>query len=293
MKANIVKDKDYGFLRLEPIPSQKEVEEFYAKDFYNSNKSYFNDSSLIVQEEQSDFFNMRWDSIYSICADFYDNKIQNKSLFDVGFGFGQALIYFKKKGLNVSGLEPSEEGYNYAKKKGLNVLKNGIENFENIKTKHDIVLLNNVLEHLRNPAKTLIRIKNEILKKNGLLAIDVPNDFNDFQIVADKEFNLDKWWVYPPNHINYFSHESLKKLLNDCGYNIFYCTSSFPIDIFLLFGDQYVGNSKLGSLCHQKRVNFEKLMIKHGKGEKLKKLYECLSNLNLGRQISIYATPVK
>lgn len=291
MKANIIKDPDFGYLRVDPIPTQSEVEKFYLKDFYSANEVYFNDSSLLVQEEQSEFFNLRWDAIFKVCEDFFDLNIKEKKLFDIGFGFAQALIYFKSKGLKVSGLEPSLEGFQYAKSKGLNVYNAEIENFKEINDKFDIVFLNNVLEHLRKPADTLNRIKEELLLKNGLLVVDVPNDFNDFQIIANREYNLDQWWVYPPNHINYFSHDSLKKLLENCGYKIFYCTSSFPIDIFLLFGDQYVGNPNLGSSCHQKRMNFEKLMVKYGKEEKLKNLYHSFAKLNLGRQISIYATP--
>jgi hypothetical protein len=61
--------------------------------------------------------------------------------------------------------------------------------------------------------------------------------------------------------------------------------------MFLLFGDQYIGNSELGRECHNKRVRFEQLMEKHGKSEKLNMFYDSLAQLNLGRSISVYATP--
>ena len=41
-------------------------------------------------------------------------------------------------------------------------------------------MLNNVLEHLEDPEKTLYQVK-EILNDGGLLTIDVPNEFNEFQ----------------------------------------------------------------------------------------------------------------
>ena len=292
MKANIVVDSKYGFKRVDPIPTQAEVEKFYAKEFYDANAIYFNNSSLLVQQEQSDFFNSRWKAVYDQAASFFGEAIKNKTVFDIGFGFAQALIYLKNKGLSVSGLEPSIEGVEYAKSNGINAIHTGIENFEVIEQKSDIVLLLNVLEHLREPEKTLVNIKDQLLNENGLLVIDVPNDFNDFQTVANAEFNLDEWWVFPPNHINYFSHESLQNLLKGCGYKIVNCTASFPLDIFLLFGDQYVGNPKLGRECHNKRVKFEELMVKHGKEEKLKEFYKALAELNLGRAISVYATPI-
>jgi SAM-dependent methyltransferase len=292
MKANIIADGKYGFKRVEPVPTQEEVEKFYAEEFYDANAIYFNNSSLLVQKEQSDFFNSRWKAIFEQASLFYGDTITTKSVFDIGFGFAQALVYLKEKGLDVSGLEPSIEGVNYAKSKGIEAIHGGIENFDGIEEDYDIVLLLNVLEHLREPEKTLLDIKDQLLSKNGLLVIDVPNDFNDLQIAANTEYNLDEWWVFPPNHINYFSHESLQKLLKGCGYKIVSCTASFPLEIFLLFGDQYVGNPNLGRECHNKRVKFEELMKKHGKDEKLKAFYTALADLNLGRAVSVYATPI-
>tara|TARA_Y200000002_G_scaffold383101_1_gene403217 strand:- start:4680 stop:5558 length:879 start_codon:yes stop_codon:yes gene_type:complete len=292
MKAKIIEDSRFGFKRVEPIPSQKEVDKFYAQEFYDANAQYFNNSALLLQQEQSDFYNSRWKSIYEEIQSFFGDEIKNKSVFDIGFGFAQALIYLKKRGLKVSGLEPSKEGVDYAKEKGIETIHGGVERLDLVKNKSEVVMLLSVLEHLREPEQTLLNIKDKILTSNGMLIVDVPNDFNDFQIVANAEFDLDEWWVYPPNHINYFSHDSLQKLLNGCGFKIIHCTSSFPLDIFLLFGDKYIGNPELGRECHNKRVRFEQLMEKHGKAEKLKKFYNALSKLNLGRMISIYATPI-
>jgi SAM-dependent methyltransferase len=289
---NIIKDPKYGYLRLEPIPSNEEVVEFYAKEFYDANASYFNNSSLEVQQEQSDFFNTRWNDVYSNCSKKFNGEIKDKTVFDIGFGFAQALLFFKEKGLDVSGLEPSIDGYNYALSKGINAFHTGIENFDCVgENKFDIVLLMNVLEHLREPATTLLNIKNQLLNDNGILVIDVPNDFNTFQEVANLEYDLDQWWVVAPNHINYFSPDSLKSLLNDCGYDVFEYESAFPLDMFLLFGDQYVGNPEIGKECHNKRVNFERLMRKYNKEKELKALYKSFADLNLGRCITIYASP--
>jgi hypothetical protein len=46
----------------------------------------------------------------------------------------------------------------------------------------------------------------------------------------------------------------------------------------------------LGQACHRKRVLFEHLLRKHGKGEKLALFYELLADLDLGRQVVVYAT---
>jgi len=293
MKHNVISDPQYGYLRLDPIPSQEEVEEFYAKEFYSANASYFNDSALKVHETQSDFFNARWENIYQICTSFFGDNINDRKVFDIGFGFAQALLFFKQKGLKAYGLEPSIEAVNYASSKGITPYHSSIENFDCVGAeRYDIVLMLNVLEHLRKPAETLLNIKEQLLNNDGLLVIDVPNDFNMFQEVANKEYDLNQWWVVAPNHINYFTPPSLINLLQECGYKVHDYHTSFPLDMFLLFGEQYVGNQEIGRKCHNKRVNFERLMRKHGKQNELQNLYRTFASLNIGRDISIYATPI-
>jgi len=292
MKKNykIIKDPTYGYLRADPIPTEEEVEKYYTEEFYSKYKN-FNDSELKIQLEEKDFFDSRWQAIYDRCKDHF-GSMNRKSLFDVGFGYGQALLYFQNKGLQVSGLEPAPEGVAYAKKQGLDVYQAGIDDVSCVGSKRfDIVIIINVLEHLRNPADTLIHIREKLLKPGGLLVIDVANEFNDFQTVANAEFNLGSWWVCPPNHINYFSVGSIKNLLLQCSYDIYDYESSFPLELFLLMGDVYVGNPELGKKCHQRRVKFEYLMRKHGKHEKLRQFYKNLADADLGRQVLVYATP--
>ncbi|MDD5560621.1 MAG: class I SAM-dependent methyltransferase [Candidatus Omnitrophica bacterium] len=291
-RYKIIADPKYGYLRIDPIPTQEEVERFYLEDFYSTTYKQFNDSSLKVQKEEQGFFNSRWASISKYCSEYFKTH-KGLTLFDVGCGFGQALLYFHNKGIRVSGLEPSKEGAEYIKSKGLNVFQCGIEDFSCVgKERFHIITMINVLEHLRHPASTLLNIKRKLIKPKGLLVVDVPNEFNDFQELADKEYGLKRWWVCPPNHINYFSATSLKRLLSKCGYKVIHSESSFPLEIFMLMGDVYVGNPDLGKICHLRRVRFERLMRKYGKEDKLLKLYKALAELDLGRQVTIYASPI-
>jgi len=290
-KYKVITDPEYGYLRVDPVPTQEEVEKYYIEEFYSSAYKQFNNSSLKVQKEDKVFFDSRWESIFNRCLEYFGDGKQ-LSMFDIGCGFAQALLYFREKGMEVSGLEPAMEAIEYAKTQGLKVFQAQIEDFNCVGSKRfDVVLLLNVLEHLRYPAETLLSMKEKILKPKGLLIINVPNEFNDFQLIASEEFRLDNWWVCPPNHINYFSAKSLKHLLAKCDYNIFDYQSSFPLEMFMLMGDVYVGDSKLGKMCHQRRVKFEYLMKKHGKAEKLRRFYKYLADLDLGREITIYATP--
>jgi len=289
-KYQIIEDPIHNYLRVDPIPTNEEVTQYYKQEFYSSSNVNFNDSSLEVQEEEKEFFNSKWESIHNFCLKHF-GEIKNISLFDIGFGYAQALLYFKDKGYQISGLEPSFEGVEYAQKQGLKVYNAEIEDFSCAgPEKYDVVLLISVLEHLRNPFQTLNNIKSQLLKKNGLLVVDVPNEFNDFQTIANSEYGLNEWWICPPAHINYFSATTLKNLLKKCGYVIEHCEASFPLELFMLTGEVYVGNQVIGKQCHSKRVRFEHLMKKHGKINKLTCFYKALAELDLGRQVITFAS---
>tara|TARA_B100000965_G_scaffold397140_1_gene413177 strand:- start:46 stop:927 length:882 start_codon:yes stop_codon:yes gene_type:complete len=288
----IINDSKHNYLRLDPIPSEETVEKYYKEDFYNEKNQLFNDSSLEVQIKDKVFFNSRWERVYKVCSDFLGN-LNNKKIYDIGFGFAQALLFFKEKGLECSGIEPSQEGVDYAIKNGINAQLKGIEDRSSysVDIKQDIVLMINVLEHLRKPFETLKNIRELLINDKGVLIVEVPNEYNVFQTIANKEYDLKDWWICPPNHINYFSSSSLANIIKKAGFEIIKKEASFPMEMFLLFGDQYVGNNELGSICHKKRVNFESLMVSHGYEDKLYSFYESLAELELGRQTVIYAKP--
>jgi SAM-dependent methyltransferase len=290
-KFSIVKDPTYGYLRADPIPSLEEVNKYYQDEFY-SRVVKFNDSALSVQLEEKAFFDSRWEQIEFFCKDHF-GAIEGLSLFDVGFGFAQALLYFKNKGMNVCGLEPSKEAVSYARKQGLEVFQSGFEQLDCVEgRKFNVVLAINVLEHLREPVDLLCKMHDRLLCNNGLLIIDVANEYNDFQVVADREFNLNQWWLCPPNHINYFTITSLTDLLEKNGFKIINRIASFPMELFLLLGQKYIGDDAVGKRCHEMRVQFETLMKKHGKQEKLINFYKVLADLDLGRQAVLCATPI-
>ena len=61
------------------------------------------------------------------------------------------------------------------------------------------------------------------------------------------------------------------------------------IDMFLLMGQNYVGNDSLGRKCHQMRMSFEQNLEKAGMGELKRDLYRKLASMGLGREIQIVA----
>ena len=291
-KYSLVSDSQFGYKKIFPTPTPEEISDYYAKEFYSSHYGKLNDSSNEVQELDKEYYDSRWqdilDNLSSIIGD-----VNGKSVLDVGCGWGQALLYFKNKGLTCYGFDPAVDAIMFAQKRGLNVQVAGMDTIDVFKRKFDVVTLINVLEHLAEPDKVLREIRSTVLNPDGCLVIDVPNEFNTFQTIANEEFNLNNWWVVPPAHLNYFTPVTLSNLLEGCGFDVKISESSFPLEMFMLFGDVYVGDSALGRKCHEKRMSFEKLMRKYGHEKKLKEFYRALAKLELGRQFTIYATPKK
>ena len=283
-----LKKNEFGFYQVTPTPSAEEITKFYADEFYTDEYKNFNDASLEVQIKDKAFFEGRWSDIYDNFLEINKDLKKGDSILDIGCGWAQALLFFKEKGFDCYGFDPAIEAVEYGCKKGLNIKHAGLDGmdvFEN--KKFEMVTMFNVLEHLANPSQTINQIK-EILQPNGILAIDVPNEFNDFQTAGRDVHGLDDWWVAPPNHLNYFSKDSLVNFLESHGFSVEISESSFPLEMFLLFGENYVKDGNLGGQCHKKRVLFEENLRKHGKASTLKNFYRVLADLNLGRQVSVF-----
>ncbi|MDF3033472.1 MAG: methyltransferase family protein [Alphaproteobacteria bacterium] len=286
LKAN----PHYGFLQIRPTPSLEEINRFYAEEFYSGEYKKFNDSTLEVQLEDQEFYEGTWSDMQLHIIDILGRNPEEIKILDIGCGWAQALLFFKERGFDCYGFDPSPEAIKYGLSKGIKVECAGLENMSVFKDiKFDVVILKNVLEHLPDPEKSLQEIHSFVLNKGGLLVIDVPNEFNIFQIAGKELHNLSDWWIAPPAHLNYFNKDTLTSLLEGVGFEVKLIESSFPLEIFLLFGDCYVGNDLLGKQCHKKRVAFETNLRKLGYSGKLRQLYQALAKLGLGRQITTYA----
>jgi len=130
----------------------------------------------------------------------------------------------------------------------------------------------------------LLKKIKKYLVKGGLLIVMVPNDFNPLQLSAEKIVNK-QWWISTPDHINYFNFKSLRGLLKKSNYDVVYETTDFPMELFLLMGNDYVNNSSIGKKCHEQRISFENNLSP----KLLRTLYKSYAKNNMGRTCIIYA----
>ena len=102
-----------------------------------------------------------------------------KSVFEVGTATGNLLRdvtkKYKIKKKNAYGIEPSKNLVKQLKKNPFFKINNLFLNNLKIKKKFDIIILDNVLEHIEDPNEGLKKIKNQFMNNNSLLYISVPN----------------------------------------------------------------------------------------------------------------------
>ena len=269
-----------GFKHILPIPPEEELNKLYKEEFYSTEKpAYFKST-----EEDSDWWEMTYLNYYKMFEKYCPKE--NRQLLEIGSGPGYFLKYGKELGWDVIGFEPSKQAYEYSKKFGVNVI-NEFFNEQRVKIfkKFDVVYMNTVIEHLSDPISLLKACRN-VLNPNGIIFIVSPNDYNPLQIILKNKLGYEPWWVAPPQHINYFDFDSIRNLLKRLGFEVVESTATFPMEFFLLSGDNYVGNDKLGRKCHSKRKRFEMNMYMYG-NEYLNTIYECLSDNGIGREFVI------
>jgi len=269
------------FKHIIPIPTKQELKNIYRDEYYTREKPFY----LKRTYEDLEWWNL-------IYADRYDTFEKNlpsdrRSILDIGTGPGFFLLYGKKRGWSVLGIEPSKQAAEHAKSLGIKVIEEFMDcSLANKLDKFDVIHMSEVLEHVPDPTE-MIKITHDLLKPGGLLCVSAPNDYNPFQKVLREICRYKPWWVAPPYHINYFDFESLEKLVKKNGFKIILKEATFPIDIFLLMGDNYVGNDSLGRRCHKKRKQFELLLSKGKYNNLRRRLYRCFAQIGIGRQVII------
>jgi SAM-dependent methyltransferase len=273
-----------GFRHIIPIPGEDELNRIYKEEYYTLEKPLY----IERMEKDKDW----WDLVYADRYDTFEQYIKEKdrSILDIGSGTGYFLLSGKKRGWETLGIEPSRQAADYSRNVlGLNI----IEDFLNMDSskklpKFDVIHMSEVLEHIPDP-HGLLKIATSLLKQNGIICIALPNDFNPIQVTLEKVDKFEPWWIAPPHHINYFDFKTLRDFIAGFNYEILLEEATFPIDMFLLMGENYVGNDQKGRECHEKRKKFEHKLHLAGLNDLKRQLYQKLAELNIGREVVLYA----
>ena len=141
---------------------------------------------------------------------FIKGKIVNKSLLDFGCGIGGflQLVQNSKLALSVAGVEQEEALKESFSERQLNVFSDIMD--VSGSTKYDIITAFHVIEHLSDPASTLLALS-KLLKKNGEIIIEVPSS-ND-ALLTLYECDAFSHFTYWSQHLFLFNTITLVKLV--------------------------------------------------------------------------------
>lgn len=275
-----------GFKHLNPIPDQKYIDNFYKKEYFVNAKSDYYENELRDKKYLKRCFEEKLNNINK----YLDVRCE-KSILDIGCGSGLFLKFFRDAGWKCVGIEPSLSGISdYAKKYGITIYEDTFESVYQYLNKFSVVSLNNVLEHVVDPKKICELIYNTVLSDGGILVVTVPNDFNPLQMAVCNIYKMEPYWIAYPDHINYFDINSVIKLLTQVGFDFIDADVTFPLELFIMMGINYILNPEQGREIHKYRVNMENALDSSGMNKMKKDLYRKFYELGIGRQVTAYFT---
>lgn len=196
-------------------------------------------------------------------TDFIRPITVNRSILDFGCGAGGFLLKIQKFASSVKGIELEKVFREKINQSGIPVYRD-LSEIKN--QKFDIITLFHVLEHLKDPKKTLINLS-DLLNKNGDIIIEVPNA-NDalLSLYKCKPFSEFTYWSC---HLFLFDNSTLKKLVIDSGLDLKYIKQiqRYPLSNHLFWLSQgkpgghkfwsFIDNPELNSAYERVLANLE------------------------------------
>jgi len=289
MKHEVIKSK-HGYLSIKELPSKQELEKYYSQKYYQEGNSA--QYSYEYSADELKYFEYTAEVAQFIFKNENNNK--NNSLLDVGTGEGFFAKSFFNNSWDVTTLDYSSYGINSHNPALVNTLIQG-DIFQSLtslciekRNCFDFINLSNVLEHVIDPIDLLNTLK-LLLNKDSILRISVPNDYSEFQqFLLDKDYSSNTW-LCPPDHLHYFTFESLSNLLVSLGYEIVVSMGEFPIELFLTNeNSNYVKNKEVGKASHKSRIEVDNFLFEQGI-KKYINYYKASAEIGLSRQVVMYA----
>jgi SAM-dependent methyltransferase len=260
----IVVDPAWGYRRLDPLPSSPELDEFYESHYRDllDDGGRAPDLARLVSGGADATIERTWQAA-TLHADVLaalelaaDEGLPRRAL-DVGCGTGDLLRTLVAGGWDATGTEPAPAIAEVGRAAGLQVEAATASAYlarwrADSRPPFTGILLMNVLEHIPDPAALLLELVTA-LAPGGRLIARVPNDFNPLQAAAHRALGGRRWWVAIPDHVNYFDLDSIAGLLERIGLEVIDRSADFPMELFLLMGDDYRDDPDVGHAVHERR----------------------------------------
>jgi 2-polyprenyl-3-methyl-5-hydroxy-6-metoxy-1,4-benzoquinol methylase len=295
---------EFGFYEIKQKPTPDELRDYYAKRYYQENLTTY--QSAYPPEEREHIegkLRLRHWVLETLRnpentdPGMLGNSVGNQRFLDIGCGEGWALEYFQRQGWEVLGLDFSSfslEKFHPALRDRLRTgdLYEEVHKLAAAGQQFDVLWLDNVLEHVLEPAD-LLRLCRRLVKPDGILVVDVPNDFSPLQQHLFDSGQIDRpFWVVLPDHLSYFNPTGLRNLAEATGWCVSKVIGDQPIDLNLLNpAANYVMNREVGKAAHHARLEQDNLLLRTASLSAVAAYYEALAAVGLGRSIIAFLQP--
>jgi 2-polyprenyl-3-methyl-5-hydroxy-6-metoxy-1,4-benzoquinol methylase len=192
-----------------PTPSTEEIEAVYRKSYFQKSEG---EGGLGYADYDTDKAGL------ATTFDTYLTKLSKlspgKKILDVGAATGFFLDRAKLAGWQTFGVEISKFGAEESNKRGHETVCGIIEDVPGEK-RFDTITLWDVFEHMTDPRGALEQA-HKLLATGGLIAINTIDSSSIPARILGKRWHL----VVPPEHLQYYSQKSLRKIVEDAGFEV-------------------------------------------------------------------------
>ena len=216
-----VKCGNCGLVSIWPRPSDKEIEEMYASDYFTgADKSTHHMDVDYLQILNAGDYKEGVEQMKKRCT-------PGSSILEIGCATGNYLVALRNAGYNVKGIELSTFAVEYAAKNfNLPIINKPFDEsllekdiYEN---EFDVIIMGDVLEHFTDPTASM-KLVQRILKPGGVALIQVPGTLNllssKLAFIIFGLIGKQKTMTIPPYHLTEFSGSSIHKMCETAGFS--------------------------------------------------------------------------
>ena len=203
-----------GHVSLNPIPQPDEIAALYPSTYYtvNPDSPLYLHGFIYERKIRGDIKRIRS----------YVDVRRLRSIVDIGCGDAARLFELRKTvppeteciGLDLR-FQP--DVLKRAEAANIRLVEGSETDMDNLRdAAHDLMIMSQILEHLRDPVATLERLRSK-LARNGLLLIETPTRGG-----LDYRLFRGRYWggYHLPRHFHLFTHDSLAQTARQAGYRV-------------------------------------------------------------------------
>ncbi|MFT5695432.1 MAG: SAM-dependent methyltransferase [Myxococcota bacterium] len=196
-------------LYLHPVPSKNELSDYYVAQEETTR------SSQCWERDEQDY--RHYEPIWDDALREIERGAGRGPLLDVGCGGGQFLAFARRRGWkDLTGIEYAPGAAARAREQsGATVHSVDFVASQLASGHYAGITMWNVIEHAPNPRAFIDEVE-RLLRPSGVYVADCPNRRG----VTMRVIGKDAYVVMPPEHLTYFSHRSLRRLLEGGGLKV-------------------------------------------------------------------------